>query len=195
MRAEQLHEARTLVEGSAPGGVADRRGGLKARLDVRCEPRMRRADPVTVGLPCLPLLERSEGLEPALEVPEPHLARDLESALDAGDFRPELVHVALVDHVEGVREDGERSEVGYRPGALEQHLARAREYPRVAGEPAHRVEAGGERHHVVEGHGAVSGAEAEYAAVARGHADGAARVGAEGEVDESRGDGRDRSAG
>src|SRR5262249_46357222 len=77
----------------------------------------------------------------------------------------------------------------------EQHLARAREHPRVAGEPAHRVEAGGKRHHVVDGHGAVSGPEAEYAAVARGHADGAARVGAEGEVDESRRDGGDRSAG
>src|SRR5262249_30030744 len=102
MRAEQLHEARALVEGSAPAGVAEGRGGLKACLDVRRDPRMRRADPVTVGLPCLPLLERSEGLEPALEVPKPHLVRDLERALDAGDLRSELVHVALVDHVEGV---------------------------------------------------------------------------------------------
>src|SRR5215475_1652263 len=123
MRAEQLHEERALVERSAPGGVADRGGGLKARLDVRREPRMRRADPVTVGLPCLPLLERSEGLEPALEVPEPHLARDLENALDAGDLRPELVHVALVNHVEGVGEDNERAEAVRRLETLEQHPA------------------------------------------------------------------------
>ena len=41
----------------------------------------------------------------------------------------------------------------------------------------------------------MGGAKAEHAAVTRGDADGAARVGAEGEVDESRGDGGDRSTG
>ena len=64
-----------------------------------------------------------------------------------------------------------------------------------AGEDADGVEAGGEGHHAGDGDGAVRGPHAPQAAVAGRDADGAAGVGAEGEVGEAARDGGGGAAG
>src|SRR5262249_46641777 len=129
---QALGKHRMASGGSSPWSMASRRarssraggpfgvggGGLKPRLHVGSEGWLQSGDPVAVRLPLLPLLQGAEGLKPALEVPQFHLAGGGESALDRVDLRPQQGDAVLVDHVEGVAEDREGAEVGRRLGAL-----------------------------------------------------------------------------